>query len=360
MTEPKHRPRPTTYAKHPAHVWEAVRADFIAGQTLPRCAERHGVSLDAAYWRSRHHGWLADKQAADLEAARRAGDQADTVRARQTPPQPKTPDDAARAAFEQSAQALAEGRPGEAQVWARLARSLGTVKLAGDQGAEADDADTAGLTQFTPGQPTPFDKLTWIAERRLDMLALDFWLGGPWNTKWNRPAFCIDRDGRIVRTSTVEDAWFDRPQGDDTSHRVFYDETIPKCREIPPPHLGWIMEVWLPDWNARHADAPCTEAEAVMIHQLYTRDPRMECGYDDPRVVVARAKWEAEQTAAGLPLPELKPPWAGNVERQERRREANRRLREGDRLEPGAEPEAAGEELYAVNDWQRHEGMLEE
>lgn len=333
MTEPRCRPRPTTYAKHPDHVWQAVRADYLAGHPLAQCAERHGVGYDAAYWRSRHHGWREDFQArqrATYAAASAIIDQRLEAGREPDPPptQPQTPDEAARAAFAQSAQALAEGRPGEAQVWARLAKSMSGMRLPGDGDSAggtgddpaSDDGETpAHYRTFRSGVATVWDNLTLMAERRLDMLLRDFWTGGPWDSRWNKPSYAIDRDGRIVRTWEVEGSWFDG-FADDAERRAWMNAPLP-ISDIAPPPLGWILDVWLPHWNQHHPEKPCTEVEATMIHQLYTRDPRLEWGYVDPRVQVARAKWEAEQREKGLPLPVIKAPWSGN---EERRRERER------------------------------------
>lgn len=330
MTEPKYRPRPTTYAKHPPEVWQAVRADYLAGHPLALCAERHGVGYDAAYWRSRKHGWREDLQAANRAKYAAAAVIADQLLEdrRAEPPQAQTPEEAARAAFAQSAQALAQGRPGEAQVWARLAKSMSGMRLPGDgEGGDNDDPparddpydDTAQYRSFRPGIATAWDNLTLMAERRLDMLFRDFWTGGAWDSRWNKPAYCIDQQGCIRRTRDMPDSWFEG-FADDAERRAWMNTPLP-ISEIAPPPLGWILNIWLPHWNEHHPDKPCTEVEAAMVHQLYTRDPRLEWGYNDPKVQLAKAKWEAEQREKGLPLPVIKAPWTDGDERRRKARE---------------------------------------
>lgn len=41
----------------PAEVWEAVRADYLAGMSGPDCCRRHGVTLSALRDRAARHGW---------------------------------------------------------------------------------------------------------------------------------------------------------------------------------------------------------------------------------------------------------------------------------------------------------------
>jgi hypothetical protein len=339
MTEPTNRPRPATYAKHPPEVWQAIRADYMAGQSVAWCAERHGVGYAIIDWRSRKHGWRTERGAAIsarfLAAAETAKQIVAARAAEPAPAQPRTPDEAARAAFAQSAQALTEGRPGEAQTWARLARSMSGMRLPGEGAPDAGDnrdGDPASPDEpwsdpsqrpFRPGIATTWDKLTQIAEKRLDMMFRDFWTGGPWDSRWNKPAYCMDRDGRIVATHTVPDSWFDG-FADDAERRKWMHTPLPPVSDIPPPPLGWILNVWLPDWNECHPDDPVTEVHAAMIHRLYTRDPRLEWAYVDPQVQLARAKWEAEQTEKGLPLPVIKAPWMDNDERRKRERELER------------------------------------
>lgn len=334
MTEPNCRPRPTTYAKHPPQVWEAIRADYLAGKSVAWCAERHGVGYAIIDWRCRKHGWRAERQAIQREegrVAREKSRQIDDAPREAATATAQTPEEAARAAFAQSAQALAEGRPGEAQVWAKLARSMSGMRLPGGDGGGGDDArtaaddddddphDTAQYSRFRPGVPTAWDKLTQIAEKRLDMLFHDFWTGGRWDNRWDKPSYCIDQHGCIRRTWEMPDSWFEG-FADDAERRAWTNATLP-VSEIPPPPLGWILNVWMPFWNANHPDDPCTEVEATMIHQLYTRDPRLEWGYVDPQVQVARAKWEEEQREKGLPLPVIKAPWTDNDERRRKARE---------------------------------------
>jgi len=318
MTQPTGRPRPSTYDKHPEDVWQAVRRDFMDGMTIPRAAERHRVGLAAAYWRSRKHGWVEDRDDARLKAARLAAEGASTHTA-VAPAAAQTPDAAARAAFAESARALAEGRPAEAQTWARLARQMSDLTLPGGEDDEDDPRADAGEDdpanrhrRFVPGQPTAFDQITAIAERRLDMLFRELWLGGRWDERLGRPAYCIDRDGRIVETWKVEDAWF----AGQSPPRDRMDAALPPAASLTPPPLAWILEVWLPDWNARHPDTPSTPSEAMMIHRLYTRDPRLEWGYNSDRVMLAKCLWEEEQRRQDLPLPPPAPPaWADKTER---------------------------------------------
>lgn len=345
MTEPKYRPRPTTYAKHPPEVWEAVRADYLAGHPLALCAERHGVGYDAAYWRSRHHGWRAELQAANRARYMAASAMVDQVVAArrgaeplpQTQPQAQTPEEAARAAFAQSVQALAEGRPGEAQVWARLAKSMSGMRLPGEGDAtngddpptpDDDPYDTSEYRSFRPGIATAFDKLNQIAEKRLDQLVHDFWTGGRWDSRWSRPSYCIDQHGCIRRTWEMPDSWFDGHASEE-ERTAWFDIELPPTSEIPAPPLQWIIEVWLPHWNQHHPDDPCDEAEAALVHALYTRDPRLEWGYTGPHVQLARVKWEEEQRAKGLPLPVIKAPWTDNDERRRKARAERREEREG-------------------------------
>lgn len=41
----------------PDDVWDAVRADYLAGVSAPECARRHGVGTTALYRRAAQQGW---------------------------------------------------------------------------------------------------------------------------------------------------------------------------------------------------------------------------------------------------------------------------------------------------------------
>jgi hypothetical protein len=54
----------TGYRIRPPETWEAVRADYLAGDTAEYVAERYGVGLSALRQRARREGWRkADRPA---------------------------------------------------------------------------------------------------------------------------------------------------------------------------------------------------------------------------------------------------------------------------------------------------------
>lgn len=129
MTERTDRPRPRTYEKHSPAVWEAIRRGYVDGYSVPQLAERFGVNAAAISWRSREHGWREERAAAEAEARDLSFElipPRGAPGAASDPDAPSTysPKEAARAAFARSTRALQEGRPDEAQRWARLANQL--------------------------------------------------------------------------------------------------------------------------------------------------------------------------------------------------------------------------------------------
>lgn len=335
MTERTHLPRPRIYRKHSPYVWDAVRRDYLAGYTISECAERHGVGSAIIYWRSREHGWREERDA--MEAARHGDLEAPTpttgphyapggplsplppqrfasaspleplpprhpapVQEASEPPEPLAPDDAARQAFKRSARAMADGRPQEAQAWARLAKGLGGLRLDGEPADAADRAPGRGggdrpfVPTYKPGEPTPFDKLNAIAEKRLDQLLHFLWHGN-WDERAGLPVWGIDRDGQICRIADYPGAWLDiGARGD---RPTFADVEPPFSCNLPVPSIVWLLDVWVPDWNARHPDDPCTPERAMMIHGTFTADPKSRANYDGPEITAAREAWDAARAA---------------------------------------------------------------
>ncbi len=410
MTEPTGRPRPRTYEKHSAAVWEAIRRGFVDGHSVPRLAEKFGVNTAIIYWRSREHGWREERDAAEACARELSwavipplGEPG--VAPDPDAPPPASPADAARIAFDRSARALQQGQPDEAQRWARLAAQMSRLQPrdsapspapspAGRPGpsltgrhpipaeletamapfveggaayraqvyasAKAKQADPGfysedltpdeaamlGGEHFTPGgagptdpdhvddgldfmryyQPgkgTSWEKLTALAEKRLDMLVRDMWTGGRWDDALGLPDYVFDpRVGRIARTADLPEAGeLFAPPGDIEEVRARFDRPMPPVADLPAPPLRWIIEVWVPWWNDEHPDDPVTPLQALTIHQLWTRDPRLEAELIPEEQFHARILWEERWAKDGVEPVRPKDPWTEADEAREAERE---------------------------------------
>lgn len=97
--------------------WNAIRADYLAGEPASVVCERHAVSLSALRARARFDGWRrADQPGAEPEAPPTLDE-----RARDGRPDPRVMADTA---LRRAARAVAEGRLAEARGWTRVAREL--------------------------------------------------------------------------------------------------------------------------------------------------------------------------------------------------------------------------------------------
>ncbi|MDP2259517.1 MAG: hypothetical protein Q8J89_07360 [Caulobacter sp.] len=452
MTERTGRPRPRTYDKHPAPVWEAIRRGYVGGETVPRLAERFGVKTAIIYWRSREHGWREERDAAQARARQRAWDDvppwADLSMSPSqwspppgwfdgaTPPRPDrppaSPTDAARDAFSRSAQAMQQDRPDEAQRWARLATQMNRLAPADPAPSPAptaardpgpslterypippglekamapfveggaayraqvyasarakqddpghysedltpDEAAMLGGEHFVPGGNAPTDpdhvddgldlfryyrpgkgtsweKLTALAEKRLDMLVRDMWTGGRWDDALGLPDYVFDpRVGRIARTADLPEAGeLFAPPGDVEAVRALFDRPMPPVADLPAPPLRWIIQKWLPSWNEEHPADPCTALQAMTIHQLWTRDPRLEAELIPEEQFHARILWEERWAKDGVEPVRPKNPWTEADEAREAERErvwaAVKEKRAAQRVQARAEYADAGEE----------------
>jgi len=378
--------------------------------TKPRLAEKFGVNTAIIYWRSREHGWREERDAAEACARELSwavipplGEPG--VAPDPDAPPPASPADAARIAFDRSARALQQGRPDEAQRWARLAAQMSRLQPrdsapspapspAGRPGpsltgrhpipaeletamapfveggaayraqvyasARAKQADPGfysedltpdeaamlggehfvpggnaptdpahvddGLDLFRyyqPGKGTQWEKLTALAEKRLDMLVRDMWTGGRWDDALGLPDYVFDpRVGRIARTADLPEAGeLFAPPGDIEEVRARFDRPMPPVADLPAPPLRWIIEVWLPWWNEEHPDDPVTPLQATTIHQLWTRDPRLEAELIPEEQVHARILWEERWARDGVAPVRPKAPWTEADEAREAERE---------------------------------------
>ncbi len=406
MTERTGRPRPRTYEKHSAAVWEAIRRGFVDGHSASWLAERFGVNYSAISWRSREHGWREERDAAEACARELSWAVIPPPGAPGEPPDPDAPPpaspaDAARIAFDRSARALQEGRPDEARRWARLAAQMSRLQPEGPVTAPAprpgpslterhpipaeldkamapfveggaahraevyasarakradpgfysedltpDEAAMLGGERFVPGGNAPTDpdhvddgldlfryyrpgkgtqweKLTALAEKRLDMLVRDMWTGGRWDDALGLPDYVFDpRVGRIARTADLPEAGeLFAPPGDIEEVRARFDRPMPPVADLPAPPLRWIIEMWLPWWNDEHPDDPCTPLQALTIHQLWTRDPRLEAELIPEEQFHARILWEERWAAEGVEPVRPKAPWTEADEAREAERE---------------------------------------
>lgn len=440
MTERTGRPRPRTYEKHPATVWEAIRRGYVDGDTVPRLAEQFGVNPAIIYWRSRAHGWREQRDAAEAEARELSWTVIPPLGEPGRPPDPDAPPpaspaDAARDAFSRSARALQEGRPDEAQRWARLAAQMSRLQPAApadpaqspapsraqapgpslterypipaeletamapyvEGGAKhraqvyasarakqadpgfysedltPDEAAMLGGEHFVPGgnaptdpahvddgldlfryyQPgkgTQWEKLTALAEKRLDMLVRDMWTGGRWDDALGLPDYVFDpRVGRIARTADLPEAGeLFAPPGDIEEVRARFDRPMPPVAALAAPPLRWIIEMWLPWWNDEHPDDPVTPLQALTIHQLWTRDPRLEAEVIPEEQFHARILWEERWAKDGVEPVRPKHPWTEADEAREAERarvwaEVTEK-RAGQYVQARGEYAAAGEE----------------
>ncbi len=427
MTERTGRPRPRTYKKHPPAVWEAIRRGYVDGYSVPQLAEKFGVNTAALYWRSREHGWREERDAAEA-CARELSFEVIPPPGPDAPP-PASPADAARIAFDRSARALQEGRPDEAQRWARLAAQLSRLQPAGPAPSPAPSPTGPSLTErypipagleksmapfveggarhraevyasarakqddpghyfedltpdeaamlggehfvpggnaptdpdhvddgldlfryYQPGKGTQWEKLTALAEKRLDMLVRDMWTGRRWDDALGLPDYVFDpRVGRIARTVDLPegDDLF-APPGDIEEVRARFDRPMPRVADLPAPPLRWIIEMWLPWWNDEHPDDPVTPLQALTIHQLWTRDPRLEAELIPEEQFHARILWEERWAKDGVEPVRPKAPWteADAAREAERARvwAAVKEKRAAQREQARAEYAASGEE----------------
>jgi hypothetical protein len=154
------------------------------------------------------------------------------------------------------------------------------------------------------------------------MLIRDRWMGCRWDDPLGRPDYVFDpRTVRIERTADLPDAGeLFAPPVDAEVVRADYDRPLPPVADLPAPPLRWIIEVWLPWWNDEHPDDPVTRRQAMTIHQLWTRDPRLEAELIPEEQFHARILWEERWVKDGVEPVRPKSPWTEADEAREAER----------------------------------------
>jgi hypothetical protein len=167
-----------TVSRTPAEIWTRARADYLAGESAPVVAERHGLSLRSFRRRASLEGWrrtdIERPQPGDAPVWERGLSKADlielhpelgeieAVRAEETLQLlfDPTPREFRRFAFRRAAELAATDSPRQALAWMRLVQMLeGTGERIDREGAVV----------------APVDSLRAAVMRRLDeeMAALD-------------------------------------------------------------------------------------------------------------------------------------------------------------------------------------------
>lgn len=177
------------------------------------------------------------------------------------------------------------------------------------------------LRYYRPGKGTQWERVTAFCARRLDMLMRDWFLGG-WDPQVGRPAWVWNPQTRtIVHSSTLpEDSVWLTPDADELAMRERFDRPLPPVSTLRPPPLRWITDVWLPTWNEEHPDKPCTPLQAMTIHQLFTRDPRLEAVLIPEEQFHSRILWEEKWAREGVEPVRYRDPSDDNAERTEAER----------------------------------------